>query len=1292
VCRESDNIERAGLIAAVEQAADGIVITGTDGKIQYVNPAFTAMTGYTSEEAVGQYPRVLKSGRQPAAVYEDLWKTIRGGRVWRGELINRRKDGTLYDEEMRIAPVEGANGEVVNYIAIKRDVTGRRTSDEARALLAAIVDGSDDAIASCSTAGIVLSWNRAAEEIFGYSAAEIMGKHVSMLVPPDRLDSLLNLLDRIQRGQPVSQHEGVCLHKDGRRFHISVTGSPVRNAAGEMVAISAVVRDISERREGEQAQALLASVVESSDDAIVATMLDGSIVSWNRSAELLFGYSRREAIGENISLLVAPHERDEQRRYLDAIGQGCALCPFERRLLRKDGSTVEALLSISPIRNPTGDVVGAAATIRDIAERKRTDERLRESEERFRIMADGCPSPMWVTNAAGGLQFINRAYRELCGTTCEQVAGNKWQLAIHPDDVAAHTAEFYRAVRDHAPFKAEARVRRADGEWRWVVSFGAPRFSPGGEYLGHVGLSPDITERKRAEVALRESEERYRMLAHALRSTDECVNITDTENRILYVNDAFLRTYGYREDELIGQNIAMVRSARTPPGTYAEILPATLAGGWRGELWNRSQQGREFLISLATSQVCDETGRRVALVGVARDITEQKESEEALRSSEEKFRQLTENMRGVVWMMVPGSDKLLYVSPAYERVWGRTCESVYRDPASRLEAIHPDDLEHCRVSFARQMRGEHLESEFRIRTPDGREKWIGGRAFPVRGQDGKVIRVVGIAEDITQRKRYETELIQAREAADSANRAKSCFLANMSHEIRTPMNGVIGMIQLLLETDLTAEQRQYANVIQTSGGVLLNLIDDILDLSKIEARRVTLENVGVSVRQTFGEVVQLLRVQAGAKGLRMDARVSADVPAVLRGDGRRLRQVLTNLAANAVKFTPHGSIQLNASVDRVDSGTATVRFTVADTGIGIRRDQAERLFAPFVQADDSTTRKYGGTGLGLAISKQLVGMMGGTIGVDSQEGRGSTFWFTAVFGTAAETAQPPAGERPDERPAAAPATAPVARDAKILVAEDNAINRDVALAQLRKLGYQATAVVNGAEAVEAVRRGGYDLVLMDCEMPVLDGFAATRRIRESIDPGISILAVTAFAMTGDRERCLNAGMNDYLAKPMELNRLAELLTRWLPESRGADRAQTPAEPAAEPAMAAFNPEVLLRRTMGDRQLADSVVKGFLADVPSQLDTLRQRVHGADAPGAQSLAQSLTSAAATVAADSLHAIAAAMERAGAVGQLDRCGELLPRASEEFERFKGALERAGWAKIRVAQSTVRTKDHD
>jgi CheY-like chemotaxis protein/HPt (histidine-containing phosphotransfer) domain-containing protein len=386
------------------------------------------------------------------------------------------------------------------------------------------------------------------------------------------------------------------------------------------------------------------------------------------------------------------------------------------------------------------------------------------------------------------------------------------------------------------------------------------------------------------------------------------------------------------------------------------------------------------------------------------------------------------------------------------------------------------------------------------------------------------------------------------------------------------------------------------------------------------------------------------------------------------------------LAGNAIKFTSHGGVSVNAELETLTEQAATVRFRVTDSGIGIPPDKVPQLFSPFVQADVSTTRKFGGTGLGLAISKQLVEMMGGKMAVDSREGEGSTFWFTADF------QQVPLAERPsneDRRQQAADANrktggqgqARPVRSGRILVAEDNPTNREVILAQLKKLGYQADAAFNGAEAVAAAERGVYALVLMDCQMPVMDGYEATGRIRNSHHPDLAIVALTANAMSADSEKCLSAGMSDYLAKPVDLSHLAEMLEKWMPEGGAIEAA--PAEAVEVKANTVFDGKSLLQRLMGDRELAETILNVFLGDAPLVLKRLCDALNESDAAGARLHAHTLKGSAATVSAEALRAVALQMETAATDGQVDLCCELFPRAADEFDRFKEAVERDGWA---------------
>jgi len=768
---DSDNIDRALLAASVEQAADSIVITDITGRIQYVNPAFTTLTGFSSDEVMGHNPRVLKSGRHLPATYEQLWKTILSGGVWHGELINRRKDGTLYREDMRISPVKGSSGEIVNFIAVKRDVT-----------------------------------------------------------------------------------------------HL---------------------------RKGE--------------DAVAYTP---------------------------------------------------------------------------------------------------------EGESLFRIVADGCPALMWVTDAEGRCEFINRAYRDFFDTTFEQVRGLNWQSLLHPEDAAGYLEACDRSVREHAPLRIETRARSANGEWRWLATYAEPRFAPDGEFLGQVGLSLDVTEPKQVE--------------------------------------------------------------------------------------------------------------------------------KALRSSEEQFRQLAENIREVFWIMPPEENEIPYVSPAFEQVWGRSRESLYQNPASWVESIHPDDRERARLLLTRQVQGEPVLREYRIRTQEGLEKWIRDRAFPVRDQSDKVIRVVGIAEEITEQKRYETELIHAREAADVANQAKSDFLANMSHEIRTPMNGIIGMTELTLDTQLDSTQREYLNAVKYSADALMTVIDDILDFSKIEAGKLGLDPIEFSLRDCVGRAMKTLSVRAHQKGLELACSVPPELVDVIVGDPIRLHQVILNLAGNAIKFTEQGEVVLRVEAERVDAGGTTLHFAITDTGVGIPPEKQELIFDPFTQADTSTTRKYGGTGLGLAITSRLIEMMGGRVWVESEVGRGSTFHFTAHFGKA--TAALAGGIR---------ANPAILKNLRVLVVDDNATNRQILQKSLEYWKMRPAVAASAAEALLLLEQSSlkgtpFALMIVDCHMPEMDGFMLVDIIRKLPDwMGLITVMLSSGGQRGDAIRCKQLGMAAYLVKPILQSELLETLLEVL---------------------------------------------------------------------------------------------------------------------------------------------------
>ena len=531
---------------------------------------------------------------------------------------------------------------------------------------------------------------------------------------------------------------------------------------------------------------------------------------------------------------------------------------------------------------------------------------------------------------------------------------------------------------------------------------------------GQRKLRPSRSESKRLE-------KEVRLLAHALSSSSECITIADQHDRLLFVNDAFVKTYGWAREELIGQTIEKVRSSRNDPAFTASILPATLAGGWQGELWNRRKDGSEFPIRLSTSVIRDDKGAAIATVSVAIDITDQKRSEAALE--------------------------------------------------------------------------------------------------------------------------------EARRAAEAASEAKSQFLANMSHEIRTPMNGILGMASLLIDTDLTPSQREMADAVRTSTESLLSIINDILDFSRIEAGQMRVERAPFDLSAALEDIVKLLTPRAKTAGIRLMLWYDPDAPRRFLGDAGRIRQVFLNLVGNAIKFTEEGRVLVSVECSGLTESAATMLMRVEDTGVGIPADKLPLLFRKFSQVDSSAARRHEGAGLGLAITKSLVELMGGSVNVDSRVNKGSSFTVTLPLAMSYESL--------DARSAPVRGTAglPVAfAGRRALLVEDNPINQRVGLRLLEKLGFDVALAANGREAIHSVEQTVFDVVLMDCQMPEMDGLEAARRIRSSEGAGrrTPIVALTAHALESDQRACIAAGMDGYISKPVRPEELSRLLEGILP------RAQAPA--------------------------------------------------------------------------------------------------------------------------------------
>jgi PAS domain S-box-containing protein len=640
--------------------------------------------------------------------------------------------------------------------------------------------------------------------------------------------------------------------------------------------------------------------------------------------------------------------------------------------------------------------------------------------------------------------------------------------------------------------------------------------------------------------------------------------ITSQEKGWIEVNDALCQTLGYTRDELTRMTWTEL--------THPDDLPHDLAQFNRmlaGEIKSYAMDKRfihkdSHLVytRLAVSHVCKPDGSLDYVVAMVEDITQRKQSELALENSEKQLRFVLDGSKLGFWDWDIATGKVDR-NEQWALMLGYTRDEIRHSTQQWTDFIHPDDRERAWNSIKAVIEGcsSTHRQEYRMLHKDGSIRWILDQASVMaRDQDGKPLRMSGTHTDITFAKLAEAELVQhrerledlveirtaelatARDIAETANLAKSAFLANMSHEIRTPLNAITGMVYMLRRSGLTPGQIDKLDKIENAGNHLLNIINDVLDLSKIEAGKFTLENAPVHVEAILGNIASMLGQKAQDKGLSFNIETSA-IQHNLNGDPTRLQQALLNYASNAIKFTDSGHITLRVKeVARTDE-TTTLRFEVEDSGIGIAPEALTKLFSAFEQADNSTTRKYGGTGLGLAIAKKIAKAMGGTTGATSIMGKGSTFWFTAVLRNGLPSAQDATTTKPVS------AEQLILREhagKRILLAEDEPINQEISQMLLEDVGLQVDLAENGQVAVEKAHSGRYALILMDMQMPVLNGLDSTRKIREL--PGCQttpILAMTANAFAENKEQCFKAGMNDFISKPVVPEVLYETLLKWL---------------------------------------------------------------------------------------------------------------------------------------------------
>jgi nitrogen fixation negative regulator NifL len=759
---------------------------------------------------------------------------------------------------------------------------------------------------------------------------------------------------------------------------------------------------------------------------------------------------------------------------------------------------------------------------------------------------------------------------------------------------------------------------------------------------------------KKQHDELENSKSRINLLETAVEQAEHSIIITDPKGDIEYVNPAFTRHTGYTIDEAIGENPRILKSGLQSKEFYQELWDTITNGQvWRGRFHNRHKDGSLFWEDAIISPVINENSEIVHFISIKNDVTEMVNLEQKLQ---DKISQLQTIMdySGVGIMMLKNRT-ILAVNKALANIYGLNPEDM-RGMSTRPLYNRPEEYDYMAEKwYPKLLKGESISFDYKAELPGDVTRYLHISSKVSKPGSLEEMETVWVMQDITENKLLQEELKQAKDEAEQATRAKSEFLANMSHEIRTPLNGVIGMIHLLRTTHLDDTQAHYVNIAATSADLLLAILNDILDFSKIESGKLDLENSNFNLHALIDNIASSFNIIILQKGLEFQIEKAPDLPACLKGDTTRIRQVLMNLLGNALKFTSNGWIKLSVLLKGQSRDRYKIYFEVQDTGIGIPEEKQKILFQKFTQADASTTRKFGGTGLGLAISQTLVHLMEGEIGVKNNEPNGATFWFEIPFKKGDPDASGCKGNRANDilnlqyR----------FKGTRVLVVDDNLVNQQVAISMLNQYGIQAEAVNNGEEAIGALSVIPYDLVLMDIQMPILDGIAATKIIRSPgspvINADIPVIALTAHAFSDDIKRFLAAGISDHLAKPIIPEKLVKYLKKWLPSNAIKEASRHYQEEDSPPldtaltqsgtegdAMATFNLEALTKRAMGDKDVINLVISTFLKTIPGEVEETCQAIMNNRFEEARKRAHTIKGSSANTGAEKLSNIAAELE--------------------------------------------------